>query len=66
MPLVLSALTTRLFNHLLIDLCFHFQDASSAAGQAKNKLMERQEKLEVTYLQKNDPKLKFFVLITYR
>ncbi|KAG6427660.1 hypothetical protein SASPL_111906 [Salvia splendens] len=40
------------------------EDASSAAGQAKNKLMERQEKLEVTYLQKNDPKLKLFVLIT--
>lgn len=25
-----------------------FQDASAAASQAKNKLMERQEKLEVT------------------
>lgn len=32
-------------NHVI--LIFFFQDASSIAGEARNKLLERQEKLEV-------------------
>lgn len=40
-PTVSNKCSHCLFNHYI------FQDASSAAGEARNKLLERQEKLEV-------------------